>query len=52
LDLLFGLLHEQPQQSREALAKLLATLTRAQLDDRSIRALVSINSELVARRVT
>lgn len=52
LDLLFGLLHETPHKSREALAKLLATLTQAQMDDRSIRALMSINSELVARRVT
>jgi site-specific recombinase len=52
LDLLFELLHDQPQQSRAAIAKLLIALTRAQLDDRSVRALVSINTELLARRVT
>jgi len=52
VELLFNLLAQQPTTARTALAELLRLLARAQREQSSVRALMSINTELMAQQVT
>ncbi|MEC7120257.1 MAG: recombinase, partial [Pseudomonadota bacterium] len=52
IELLFKLLHQSPEQVRQALAEMLRLATRAQREESSVRALISINTELMAQQVT
>lgn len=52
IELLFNLLAQQPTTARTALAELLRLLARAQREQSSVRALMSINTELMAQQVT
>mgnify|MGYP003608023164 CR=1 FL=1 len=52
IELLFELLSHDAAQSRQALAELLRLLARAQREQSSVRALISINTELMAQQVT
>lgn len=52
IELLFLLLSPEPAKAQAALADLLRLLARAQREQSSIRALISINTELMAQQVT
>lgn len=52
IELLFLLLSPEPSTARQALADLLRLLARAQREQSSVRALISINTELLAQQVT
>lgn len=52
IELLFNVLNPDATRARNALAQMLATFTRAQAERGSVRALVSINTELMALQVT
>jgi site-specific recombinase len=52
IDLLFDLLNDDAERSRRSLAQLLRLVTQSQAESSSVRALVAINTELLARQVT
>lgn len=52
IELLFLMLSPEPKAARQALGELLRLLARAQREQSSVRALISINTELMAQQVT
>jgi len=52
IELLFHLLSPEPAPAQKALADMLRLLARAQREHSSVRALISINTELMAQQVT
>lgn len=52
IDLLFDLLNDDAERSRRSLSQLLRLVTKSQVESSSVRALVAINTELLARQVT
>jgi site-specific recombinase len=52
IDLLLDLLNDDAERSRKSLAQMLRLVTQSQVEQSSVRALVAINTELLARQVT
>ena len=52
IELLFQLLTPEPVLARHALAKMFRLVARAQHEQSSVRALISVNTELMAQQVT
>lgn len=52
MDLLLNMLNHDPARVYAALGELMRTVTQAQQDQHSVRALVSANTELLSRQVT